>query len=922
MRENNPLFSFSLYITLLTFFYFFSPSFSATKTFSDDASVMIKLAGLISPPGWIGSEPCDWSGVNCDNDGRVESINLASKSLSGSLPPDLNKLSSLKSLGFQNNKLSGSLPSLSDLSNLQKIYLDFNDFTSIPPNFFSGLTSLQTFSISQNPSLASWVIPEDLSASIVLTAFYASNANVTGSIPDFFGKLTNLQSIRLSYNNLTGVIPPSFATSGIQNLWLNNQHSDAKLSGPIDVLGSMTQLSQVWLHANSFSGPIPDLSKCTSLFDLQLRDNRLTGVLPNSLFSVPTLANVSLGNNMFQGPYPSFSSEVLIDKSIENNNFCDVKPGPCDPRVAVFLSIEEAVGYPSNLADAWKGNDPCKGWSFVSCDTQGKNITVLNLASQHLVGTISPTIANLSSLRSLVLNNNSLTGPIPDSLTGLPQLQTLDVSNNNLTGKVPNFHGNVTVKVSGNPLLGTDSNPGGSGDSPPGSSGSSPGSTSERNETSSSSSLPRPVQILLGIMAGIIVLIGLFFVGPKFKLFQSHLNRKRMAKIGMEGKDGNGGFTNEKHRERRNGHSEMKLVRAKSMSFSISDLRQVTDNFSENNVLGRGGFGIVYKGGRPDGTPIAVKRMESAMISNKGMSEFQAEIEVLSKVRHRHLVALLGYCVEGNERLLVYEYMPQGTLGQHLFDFKEDGYDPLSWKQRLIVALDVARGVEYLHSLAQESFIHRDLKPSNVLLGDDMRAKVSDFGLVKHAPDGMYSVETRLAGTFGYLAPEYCATGRVTTKADVYSFGVILMELITGRKALDDFQPEDRTLLVTWFRRVLINNDNIMKAVDPTLNPDEESYASICKVAELAGHCTVREPYQRPDMSHVVNTLSSLVEGWKPTFFDEEDGFGTDFHMSLPQALHQWQSSEGTSLTSDMPYSQGEAWGISDQVYPRGPPGF
>ena len=181
----------------------------------------------------------------------------------------------------------------------------------------------------------------------------------------------------------------------------------------------------------------------------------------------------------------------------------------------------------------------------------------------------------------------------------------------------------------------------------------------------------------------------------------------------------------------------------------------MTNNFSEDNILGRGGFGVVYKGELSDGTKIAVKRMKSGAMSSKGMKQFQAEIEVLTRVRHRRLVALLGYCINDNERLLVFEYMPEGTLTQHLFHRGENGCSSLTWKQRITIALDVARGVEYLHSLAQQSFIHRDLKPSNILLGHDMRAKVADFGLVKNVSDGTHSVETQLAGTFGYLAPEY-----------------------------------------------------------------------------------------------------------------------------------------------------------------------
>ncbi|GMY32065.1 receptor-like kinase TMK4 [Fagus crenata] len=259
------------------------------------------------------------------------------------------------------------------------------------------------------------------------------------------------------------------------------------------------------------------------------------------------------------------------------------------------------------------------------------------------------------------------------------------------------------------------------------------------------------------------------------------------------------------------------------------------------------------------------------------MKQFQAEIEVLTKVRHRRLVALLGYCTNDNERLLVFEYMPEGTLTQHLFHWGENGCSPLTWKQRITIALDVARVVEYLHSLAQQSFIHRDLKPSNILLGHDMRAKVADFGLVKNVSDGTHSVETQLAGTIGYLAPECAATGRVTAKVDVYAFGVVLMELITGRRAINNTMPDEGSHLVTWFCQILINKENIMNAIDQTLNPDEKTMENIIKVVELAKYCTTHEPYQRPDMGRVVNILSPLVEQWEPTCPEEEHTHST-FH--------------------------------------------
>lgn len=894
----------------------------------DDASVMKKMAESLSPTpsGWTGSDPCKWTGVNCDSD-RVVAINLASKSLAGSLPSDFNQLSSLKTVSLQNNLLSGALPNFANLANLQEVYLDDNKFTSIPVDFFSGLTSLITITLSGNP-FSPWTISEDLAQSTGLSTFYASNASITGAIPEFFGTLASLQSLRLSYNNLTGSLPRSFAGSSIKNLWLNNQASSDKLSGPIEVLGSMAQLSQVWLQTNAFSGPIPDLSKCVSLFDLQLRDNRLTGVLPPSIYNLPNLANVSLGNNLLQGPFPSFSSGVLVDynKATTTNNWCNTKPGPCDPRVTVLLAVEEGFGYPDNLAGTWTGNNPCNGWSFVACDSQG-NVTVITLGKQNLVGVISPAIANLTSLRTLVLSNNNLTGSVPDALTGLSKLQTFDASNNNLTGKIPAFSNTVKVNLSGNPFIGTDT-PSGGGSSGSGGSSSSPNSGS--GAVKSPSSFPVQYIVLLAVLVfaiiiGVSVLLWYFLKkrAKKRGTSLSSLNGLEMGKFKGTSPSANDGLMNKMQSNCSSGRSDFQVFEAGSMVVSIQVLRQVTNNFSEENIIGRGGFGVVYKGVLDDGTPIAVKRMESAVVSSKGMSEFQAEIAVLTKVKHRHLVGLMGYCSDGNEKLLVYEYMPQGTLGQHLFDWKDNGHNPLNWKQRLTIALDVARGIEYLHSLAHKSFIHRDLKPSNVLLGDDMRAKVSDFGLVKLAPEGKYSVETRLAGTFGYLAPEYAATGRVTTKVDVYSFGVVLMELITARKVLDESLPEERAHLVPWFRRILINKDNIRKVVDAVLDPDEETFSSILKVAELAGHCTAREPYQRPDMGHTVNILSPLVEQWRPMSQDEDDYLP----MSLPHLLEHWQANDGTSMTGTSSmggslYGHIRGSGNTETSLPTKPAGF
>ncbi|KAJ3671923.1 hypothetical protein LUZ60_008002 [Juncus effusus] len=881
---------------------------------SDDAQAMWDMAKSLTnlPSSWKpNSDPCGsagWSGVRCDSSNRVVDINLARLSVAGSLPASLSTLTSLVSLQLQSNSITGPVPSLSSLTSLQRLTLDENFFSSLPPDFPSGLTNLESLSIDDNP-FAPWNLPASLtpSSSIsTLTSFSASNASLSGTFPEILTTLPNLQTLRLSYNNLSGVLPLSLSGSSIESLQLNNQQSSSKFTGGISVIGSMPQLTLVWLQSNGFTGPIPDLSNLTSLQSFNVRDNELTGVVPPSLTSVSSLQNVSLANNKLQGPFPSFSSKATADVAT-GNNFCLTTPGPCDPRVTILLAVAAGFNYPSSFSDSWKGNDPCgsSSWIGITCDSSGKEITVLNFANQKLTGVISPAVANLTSLTKIVLSNNNLTGTIPDELTKLPNLQLLDVSNNGLTGEVPTFPSKVTVKDTGNRFGQSGSgSPDGSSNSPSdGSSGSSPA-----GGQSSSSSSSNTIKIIIPIIVAIIVI--LFAIG--FVWYKRRRNKEKfkpnytdMAKVGGTGTSN--GTSSNTNGYKNSGLSELYTQASTSspnqgMHMSIESLRKATNNFSESNILGQGGFGIVYKGNH-NGSLIAVKRSLSDSMGQKGQQEFKAEIDVLTKVRHRNLVALLGYCENGSERLLVYEYMSNGTLGQHLFDFVQSGARPLTWMQRLTIALDVARGIEYLHSLAQETFIHRDLKPSNILLDGEMRAKVSDFGLVKLAADREKSVMTRLAGTFGYLAPEYAITGKVSTKVDVYAFGVILMEIIAGRKVLDDSLPDEDSHLVTCFRRHLLDRDGFLKSsVDQTLIlSDSESKNSLLETADLARHCTAREPGQRPDMSHCVNRLSSLVDIWRPGNYEEEEEEERDlengFGGGLGERLQKWKRNQDDSTS-------------------------
>ncbi|MCD7462969.1 mitogen activated protein kinase [Datura stramonium] len=905
------------FVCLLILLLYVVSVYSQTSA-ATDAAVMQELKKGINPPSslsWSDPDPCKWDKVQCTKDGRVTRIQVGGQGLKGSLPPNMNNLTELQVFEVQKNALTGSLPSFAGLSSLQSILLSDNGFTSIPNDFFDGMTSLQSVYLDKNP-FSPWSVPESLKNASSLQIFSASSANITGTIPDFFGDaLPSLTDLHLSFNNLEGPLPSSFSGSSIQSLWLNGLQG--RLNGSIALVQNMTQLTQLWLQGNEFSGPLPDLSGLTQLHDCNLRDNSLTGPVPNSLVNLPSLKMVNLTNNLLQGPMPKFPSSVLVDMLPDTNSFCMSQPGPCNPLVNIMLAVAKDVGYPRKFAENWKGNDPCSPWMGITCD--GVNITVLNFQKMGLTGTISPNYSSITSLQKLILANNFLRGTIPNELALLPNLRELDVSNNQLYGKIPPFKSNVQVKTEGNVNIGKDNpspsapapgTPSGSTPSSPDGGGGGGGGGQTHGNGGKKSSTGVVVGSVIGGVCGAVVVAGLFVFclyrtkrkrsgrvqSPHTVVIHPHHSGSDQdaVKITVAGSSVNGGTT-ETYSCGSSAPGDLHIVEAGNMVISIQVLRNVTDNFSQENILGRGGFGTVYKGELHDGTKIAVKRMESGVMSEKGLDEFKSEIAVLTKVRHRHLVALLGYCLDGNERLLVYEYMPQGTVSRYLFNWKEEGLKPLEWTRRLTIALDVARGVEYLHGLAQQSFIHRDLKPSNILLGDDMRAKVADFGLVRLAPEGKTSLVTRLAGTFGYLAPEYAVTGRVTTKIDVFSFGVILMELITGRKALDESQPEESMHLVPWFRRMHINKETFRKAIDHTIDLDEETLASVSTVAELAGHCCAREPHQRPDMGHAVNVLSSLAELWKPAEVDEDEIYGIDYDMTLPQAVKKWQALEGMS---------------------------
>ncbi|KAL3623647.1 hypothetical protein CASFOL_032463 [Castilleja foliolosa] len=288
-------------------------------------------------------------------------------------------------------------------------------------------------------------------------------------------------------------------------------------------------------------------------------------------------------------------------------------------------------------------------------------------------------------------------------------------------------------------------------------------------------------------------------------------------------------------------------------TFSSRDIEKATDFFNETRIVGEGGFGRVYSGVLEDGTKAAVKILKR--YDQQGGREFLAEVEILSRLHHRNLVKLIGICVEDRTRCLVYELIPNGSVDSHLHGCDKDR-SPLDWSARLKIALGSARALAYLHEDSSPRVIHRDFKASNILLEDDFTPKVSDFGLARTGLDEENShVSTRVMGTFGYVAPEYAMTGHLLVKSDVYSYGVVLLELLTGRKPVDMSQPPGQENLVSWARPLLTNRPDLELIIDQSLVPNS-SIDSIAKVAAIASMCVQPEVSHRPFMGEVVQALN------------------------------------------------------------------
>ncbi|CAN8253827.1 unnamed protein product [Cochlearia groenlandica] len=464
----------------------------------------------------------------------------------------------------------------------------------------------------------------------------------------------------------------------------------------------------------------------------------------------------------------------------------------------------------------WQG-DPCVPqhlrWDGLNCSntnmSMAPRITSLNLSSSGLTGTIAAAIQNLTQLEKLDLSNNNLTGGVPEFLGNMRLLSFINLSNNDLTGSIPQAlqKKGLELSVEGNPKLCL--------------------SQSCRKSSKKKVIIPIVASVASAIIVIVVVVLFLALKKKKSKNFQGLLHRVPWTST-----------------------TSVTCPNKKSKRFTYSEVIKMTNNFQR--VLGKGGFGMVYHGIVNGDEHVAVKVLSQS--STQGYKEFKAEVDLLLRVHHTNLVRLVGYCYEGDILGLIYEFLPNGDIKQHLLG--KDERPTINWSIRLRIALEAAQGLEYLHIGCTPPMAHRDVKTANILLDENFKAKLADFGLSRSFQDGDESQHpTAVVGTPGYLDPEYYRTSRLSEKSDVYSFGIVLLEMITNQPVIN--QHNEHTHITQWVGFKL-NRGDLLEIMDPKLCGDYD-INSAWRALELAISCANPSSSKRPAMSRVINELKECI---------------------------------------------------------------
>ncbi|XP_034678460.1 probable LRR receptor-like serine/threonine-protein kinase At1g53440 [Vitis riparia] len=868
----------------------------------------------------------------------LQELDLSRNYINGSIPTSLGQLS-LTILTLPGNRISGSIPEeISNISTLEELVLEANQLGEHLPPSLGKLSHLRRLVLSANNFIGT--IPENFHNLKNLTDFRIDGNNLSGKIPDWIGNWTKLEKLYLQGTSMDGPIPSTI--SQLKNL-IELLISD--LSGPTTSfpnLKDMNKLKKLVMRNCSITGEIPeDIGNIESLDLLDLSFNRLSGTIPKSFKQEKKektkLDCMFLTNNSLTGEVPSWiisDAENKIDLSY--NNFSGPHLDSCENQVNLVSSYASSA---RNMTPWCLQKDlPCSGKAkyyslYINCGGEettfkGKTYEKDNNdegASQFFTDGIdkwaysstgvfignqggSHLAKNTSALNSedAGIYQTARLAPISLKYYGLclrkghykVQLHFAEIMffSNQTFGSLGrrlfdvSIQGNVVLKdfnimeeakgagkgiyrdfdasVDGSTLeihlywtgKGTNSIP---DEGVYGPLISAIAVTPKFN--------PNPglsVGGIIGIVIASCVVLVLILVLLRMKgyLGGKDLEDRELRDLGMQ-----------------------------TGYFSLRQIKAATNNFDSTNKIGEGGFGPVYKGVQSDGSVIAVKQLSSK--SKQGNREFVNEIGMISALQHPNLVKLYGCCIEGNQLLLIYEYLENNCLARALFGSDEQRLN-LDWPTRKKICLGIARGLAYLHEESRLKIVHRDIKATNVLLDKNLNAKISDFGLAKLDEDENTHISTRIAGTIGYMAPEYAMRGYLTDKADVYSFGVVALEIVSG-KSNTNYRPKEEFVYLLDWAYVLHEQGNLLELVDPSLgsNYSEEEVMGMLNLALL---CTNQSPTLRPSMSSVVSMLDGKIAVRAPTIK----------HCSMNPDM-RFKAFEKLSLDSQ---SQVSAFSVDSQV--------
>lgn len=825
---------------------------------------------------------------------NLQSIDMQGNKLNGQIPDEIGSCASLGYLDLSDNMLYGDIPfSISKLKQLEYLNLKNNQLTGPIPSTLTQLPDLKTLDLAQNqlsgeiPRLIYWnevlqylglrgnlltgTLSPDICQLTGLWYFDVRGNNITGTIPDNIGNCTSFEILDISYNQITGEIPYNIGFLQVATLSLQGNKltgkipevvglmqalavldlSDNELVGPIPpILGNLSYTGKLYLHGNKLTGPIPpELGNMSRLSYLQLNDNQLTGTIPAGLGKLEQLFELNLANNDLEGPIPENISSCtsLNHLNVHGNNLNGTIPSGLqhlESLTYLNLSLNKFCGkIPTNLGrivnlDTLDLSNNNFSGSVPSSVGELEHLLTLNLSRNNLIGLIPTELGNLRSvvtidmsfnalsyhipqqlgqlqnIVSLFLNNNHLHGEIPDQLTNCFSLTNLNVSWNNLSGLLPSsetFTHFPPDSFIGNPLL----------------CGNWSGSICGHFGPKSKGLFSR-ASVLCLILAIVVLLLMVVIAVYKTK------NADKTIKL---------------YDRPFQGLPKLVILQMDMAIYTYEEIMRLTENLNEKYIIGYGASSTVYKCTLKNSRPIAIKRLYKQYQNNS--REFQTELETIGSIRHRNIVSLHGYCLSPSGNLLFYDYMENGSLWDLLHGPSKKV--TLDWESRLKIAIGAAHGLAYLHHDCNPQIIHRDVKSSNILLDDNFKAHISDFGIAKSISPCKSHASTYVLGTIGYIDPEYARTSRVTEKSDVYSFGIVLLELLTGRKAVDNEANLHHLILSK------VDSNTVMDAIDPEISVTCTDLSHVKKAFQLALLCTKLHPAERPTMEEVAKILVSLL---------------------------------------------------------------